>query len=328
MKNNSTHKNAFPVHQIEELFNKALVKRQGLNTNALRVINGEGDGLPGITLDRYNKHYVLQVFDDALENRADYIGRRILELVDAEYFIVKLRCWSDGLSLEDAPATILQGESSATVVTENGIDFNIDLHDAINSGLFLDMRSNRALVTAHAKGKRLLNGFSYTCSFGAYAKFYGALETVNVDISQKILSLGIENYKRNNLPYSEKEFIRADVMEYFDGLIKIGSVFDIIVMDPPSFSRHKGKTFSAKKSIGDIAQKSLKLLSDAGELFISTNNSSISKNVLKNIVTQEAAKEGIKLVSLKTVGQDIDFPGSGKVKESHLSGVWAKISKI
>ncbi len=327
MKNNSTTQKSFPVHQIEELLLAALKKREGLNTNALRVINGEGDGLPGITLDRYNKHYVLQVFDDALEKRAEYIGQRILEHVDAEYFIVKIRCWSDGLSLEDAPALILKGDSSDTVVTENGIDFNIDLHDAINSGLFLDMRSNRALVTSNAKGKRLLNGFSYTCSFGAYAKFHGAAETVNVDISQKILSLGIENYKRNNLPYSENEFIRADVMEYFDGLIKKGSVFDIIVMDPPSFSRHKGKTFSAKKSIGDIAQKSLKLLSDDGELFISTNNSSITKKGLKNIVTQEVVKSGFKLASLKTVGQDIDFPSSGKVKESHLSGVWAKISK-
>ncbi|MGL1903526.1 MAG: class I SAM-dependent methyltransferase [Fibrobacterales bacterium] len=326
MKNRKSD-DAVPVHRIPDLIADAEKKRAQIDGNVYRLINGVGDGLPGITLDRFNRHYVLQIFDESLAKRAEYIGKRFLDEVDADYFIIKMRCWSDGLSLEEAPVTVLKGDDPHTTVIENGVSFHIHVNDAINNGLFLDMRANRLLATEDMAGKTLLNGFAYTCSFGAYAKYFGATKTVNVDISQKILDAGKENYHLNGFDGDTESFVRADVIEYLELLKKNGTTFDLVVMDPPSFSRFKGKTFSAKKSLDFIAEMSLHLLTDNGTLFISTNNSSISSQTLKGVVSGCCAQLGYTLKSAQLVGQGVDFPGSGKVRESHLAGVLAKISK-
>ncbi|MGL1935674.1 MAG: class I SAM-dependent methyltransferase [Fibrobacterales bacterium] len=318
---------AVPVHRIPEIIAEAERKRAQIDGNVYRVINGVGDGLAGITLDRFNRHYVLQLFDESLAKRAEYIGRRVLDTVDADYFIIKMRCWSDGLSLEEAPVIILKGDDPHTTVIENGVSFHIHVNDAINNGLFLDMRANRLLATENMEGKSILNGFAYTCSFGAYAKHFGATKTVNVDISQKILDAGKANYELNGFEVDDESFIRADVIEYLERLKKSGTTFDLVVMDPPSFSRYKGKTFSAKKSLDFITETSLYLLNSEGTLLISTNNSSISTQTLKRIVNACCVKLGYTLKSAQLIGQGGDFPGSGKVRESHLAGVLAKISK-
>ncbi|MDA3797486.1 MAG: class I SAM-dependent methyltransferase [Kiritimatiellae bacterium] len=314
-------------HKIPEFFEKAVELRKGINSNTYRFFNGIGDGLSGITLDKFDKHYVMQIFNKDLEKRAEYLGIKFLSCIDAQYFIIKLRSSSDGLSLGHTQMIVLKDEpsSSETVVTENGRKFFIDCNDAVNNGLFLDMRDNRKKVTDGLRdGSTMLNCFSYTCSFGVYAATNGC-KTVNVDVSRKILDWGKKNYELNGLDDDEHQFVQSDVLEYLDKALAAGEKFSCVVMDPPSFSRNKKSHFSAKDSFYTLIKKSLLLLEPNGTIFVSTNNSALSHDFLHSCLVRAAGDTQRKILAFNKVGQGKDFRGSGKVRESSLCGILAWI---
>ena len=310
-------------HKIPDFFKEAVKRRQGIDSTAYRLFNGLGDGLAGVTLDKFNKHYVLQIFDKDLEKRAEYIGMKFLSCVDAEYFIIKLRCSSNGLSLNETPTIILKDTNSCseTIVVENGLVFFIDCNDAVNNGLFLDMRDNRKKLTAGlSEGSSMLNCFSYTCSFGVYSASNGC-RTVNVDVSRKILDWGRKNYELNDLVFDEGAFVQSDVLTYLDKALTDNLKFNSIVLDPPSFSRNKKSHFSAKDSFNELIYKSLQLLEANGTILVSSNNSSMSHAFFHSCLTQAATDAGRKVLAFNKVAQGRDFVGSGKARESSLCGL-------
>jgi len=312
-------------HKIPDFFEEAVKRRQGIDSTAYRVFNGIGDGLEGVTLDKFNKHYVLQIFDKDLEKRAEYIGMKFLSCVDAEYFIIKFRCSSDGLSLNETPTIILKDtkSSSETIVVENGLRFFVDCNDAVNNGLFLDMRDNRKKLTAGlSEGSSMLNCFSYTCSFGVYAASNGC-KTVNVDVSRKILDWGRKNYELNDLAFDEGSFIQSDVLTYIDSAINDKLKFSSIVLDPPSFSRNRKSHFSAKDSFNELIYKSLQLLETNGTILVSSNNSSMSHARFYSSLVDAANSAGRNILAFNKIGQGKDFAGRWKARESSLHGLLA-----
>ncbi len=314
-------------HKIPDFFEDAFKRRQGINSTAYRVFNGIGDGLEGVTLDKFNKHYVLQIFNKDLEKRAQYIGLKFLSCVDAEYFIIKLRCSSNGLSLKKFPTIILKDTDSCseTIVVENGLKFFIDCNDAVNNGLFLDMRDNRKnLESGLSSENSMLNCFSYTCSFGVYAASKGC-KTFNVDISKKNLEWGKKNYELNNLIFDEESFVQSDVLTYLDRAINEKLKFSSIVLDPPSFSRNKKSHFSVKDSFSELIYKSLLLLEAKGTILVSSNNSLMSHAFFHSLLVDAANSAGRKMVAFEKICQGRDFTGSGKVRESSLHGLLARM---
>jgi 23S rRNA (cytosine1962-C5)-methyltransferase len=312
-------------HKIPGFFEDAFKRRQGIDSTAYRVFNGIGDGLEGVTLDKFNKHYVLQIFDKNLEKRAEYIGLKFLSCVDAEYFIIKLRCSSNGLSLKEIPTIILKDTTSCskTIVVENGLKFFIDCNDAVNNGLFLDMRDHRKKLSAVLLSESsMLNCFSYTCSFGVYAASNGC-KTVNVDISKKNLQWGRKNYELNNLIFNQETFVQSDVLTYLDRAITEKLKFSSIVLDPPSFSRNKKSHFSVKDSFNDLIYKSLLLLEANGTILVSSNNSSMSHAFFHSLLVDGANRAGRTVLAFNKICQGRDFIGSGKVRESSLHGLLA-----
>ena len=187
------------------------------------------------------------------------------------------------------------------------------------------MRKNRKLVASYAKDKEVLNCFAYTCSFGVYCRKFGASRVTNVDISSKILRKGQENYRLNHLHVGRSEFVQDHAVQYMQWVAKRNNFFDIIILDPPSFSRYQGKVFSVKKDMPFMIEKALQALKASGILFISTNLSSISRPRMEEWVYAAAKKVQRKITEVNRLGQDIEFRGSGLMKESFLSALLVKI---
>jgi len=314
--------------QIPGLFEKAFRYREALSlsTNAMRLVNSKGDGLDGLIVDRFNKHFVVYILDAGWHPHKNIVREVLVGRFDIDYLLFKDRTVSDTRSAEKiAVEVVVDRQGSQTIVEENGLRFQVDLNDHLNQGLFLDMRNNRKLVASHAQNKEVLNCFAYTCSFGAYCRKFGATRVVNVDISSKFLKRGEENYRLNRLPTGRSEFLHEHALQYIERAVKRNNFFDIIILDPPSFSRYEGKVFSVKKDIPSMIEKALCALKSSGILFVSTNLSSISRAQLEEWSFRAAKKVQRKIVEIDRLSQDIDFRGSGLMKESFLSALLIKI---
>jgi 23S rRNA (cytosine1962-C5)-methyltransferase len=293
-------------------------------TNALRLVNGKADGLSGITVDKYDKHFVIQKFPIAskhtdIKQITDFIAKKY----DPDFLILKDRSVKAGSNPAEGfdSKIIISKTDSKTVVTENNIRFSVNVNDTLNTGLFLDMRANRSLIASLAKNKAVLNCFSYTCAFGAYCRKYGASRVVNVDINKKSLLRGEKNYSLNDIAWDSNEFIKSDSAAYMKGALKRENFFDIIILDPPTFSRSGKKIFSVKKDFSQLIELALKILNPKGSLFVSTNCSDVSHALLESFVRKPAAAVNRQPLKITALGQDADFPGTNTVKESYLAAL-------
>jgi 23S rRNA (cytosine1962-C5)-methyltransferase len=291
-------------------------------TNALRLINGKGDGLPGITLDRFDRHFLIQTYSSHPAVEPALLAEYIQSHLPADFIILKNRTLPAADCARQAQV-LLANTGSNTEVLENGLRFAVDLHDTVNPGLFLDMRANRLRLATLAKNRKVLNTFAYTCAFGAFACQGGASQVVNVDISRKYLEWGKRNYALNGLPVRPEEFVTANCAAFLKGASKWRNTFDLIILDPPSFSRHQGRTFTVKTQLPDLIAASLNILNPRGTLLVSTNHSEISPAQLERWVRQASKSLGWEPRRIELQGQDLDFPGSGTMKESHLAAVIA-----
>jgi 23S rRNA (cytosine1962-C5)-methyltransferase len=166
------------------------------------------------------------------------------------------------------------------VVTENDLNFKLKVDEGFSRGIFLDQKENRKLL-ADKKFKKILNCFSYTCAFGVYCAKSGAI-TYNVDLSKKYLEWGKENYQLNNVSLEGHYFYARDVFEF---LKKTDQKFDLIILDPPSFSRSKeGRVFSVEKDYQELLRLSKTKLEKNGSIFFSSNLDKWNKEDLKRNV--------------------------------------------
>ena len=167
-----------------------------------------------------------------------------------------------------------------TMATESFLNYKIDFAAGYSVGLFIDQRENRRFVKKMAP-KRLLNCFAYTCSFSVAAAAAGA-QTVSVDLSKKSLERGRENFGLNSLPTSGHRFIADDVLTVLPRLARRGEKFDMIILDPPTFSRsHSGKTFHVESDFEDLLSQALELTGRDGWILLSTNCSTLREKGLE-----------------------------------------------
>ena len=310
---------------LASLLTAAAKRREPLKTvtNALRLVNGQGDGLTGLIIDQYGQHFSAQIFDPAWHAQIRTIPDFLKKEFRPALFIVTDRAQSAASTPDAINHQIHIGtkDKALTVVKEYGLKFSVDLNDGLNAGLFLDMRHNRHAMGEKARGRRVLNCFAYTSSFGVHARHHGAREVINVDVSKRVLERAALNYELNGIIPSENEFIRADAALYIDRAIKKENYFDMIILDPPSFARSDGKVFQVKKDLPGLLANAVKILNPKGILFVSTNFNGLTHDDLEQMVI--AAADGRKAGAAVRVVQDADFPGSNRFKESYLVGVWA-----
>jgi len=285
---------------VERLLTTALAARVEClldeSTNAIRLINGDAEGIPGVVAEKFGDIIVLQVMEDRCQltkTALGGIGRFYMEWFGAKAVyrkvFVKDRAQPDrDVEAELKSSTPMLGRAvePAVEVLERGMKLEIRPYDGFAVGLFLDHRENRARVRELADGKRVLNLFAYTCGFSVAAALGGAASTVSVDISKAHLEWGKANFARNNIPLDTHQFIASDAFDYFKRARRQGRMFDLIIMDPPTFARMKKprRTFSIIEDLPTLVRESLLTLDRRGVMMVSTNCRRLSTGKLTELV--------------------------------------------
>jgi len=184
---------------------------------------------------------------------------------------------------ERVAPVLMTGDPEASlhaVVTERGVRFGIDFGAGYSAGLFIDQRANRAYVSQRAP-KRMLNTFAYTCSFSVVAALAGA-QTVSIDLSKKSLDRGRQNFELNALPIDGHRFLADDVLDVLPRLERRGEKFDVLILDPPTFSRgNKGRRWQVEEQIEDLLRAALELAAPSASVLISTNCTKLNRVALE-----------------------------------------------
>ena len=251
----------------------------GHQTNALRLFDGAGDGLPGLSIDDFAGRWIVQTLDEREPGFDPELGFRSL------YWKPLVKTFKVGLKH-------LAGEPVAAPfgVLESGLRYEIDFQAGFSPGLFLDQRINRSKLRSLSRGTTLLNTFSYTCAFGVAAAIGGA-STVNLDLSRHSLAWGKRNYELNGLSPGDHDFIFGDVFDWLGRFQRRGSKFDTIVLDPPTFSRgRKSKIFRIQDDYGTLADLAARCLNRDGRIFCSTNFRGMTFNEFLSLLKRAVAR--------------------------------------
>lgn len=295
-------------NDIWNLLEKAYQKRIGLKTitNAMRIVHGFDDGMDGLVLEQYHQHGVAQIFHQRWFKYRACLEEFMRKYCQIKHFVVKDRTQTASSDAHHIKMDVwVDGGSSKTIVEEYGVKFLVDMQETLNTGLFLDMRANRRKISLLAKNKKVFNGFSYTCSFGVHCRLQGAESVVNVDVSKKILEKGRENYVLNGLEPQKNELIRADVVEYLQKAVQKKNMFDVMIIDPPSFARHEGRVFHIKKDLPLLLKMAAHVLNPQGHLLIASNFTEIDHPFLLDMIEDAFCDRRIRLK--ECLGQDVDF---------------------
>jgi 23S rRNA (cytosine1962-C5)-methyltransferase len=292
------------------------------DTTAYRLVNGEGDFLPGIIVDVYGSFIVCQ----SLTAGADFLKPLVIEglvrLLSPRGIYEKSE---GGVRQEEGLANaagVLWGEEPPPLVEiqENGCRFLVNVRGGQKTGFFLDQRDNRALVGTMAQGKRLLNGFAYTGGFGLVAARNGAKHIVSVDSSEAALQLARKNWQLNNLPDVQGEFVQADMFAY---LREITEPFELVVLDPPPFIRRRQDLKVGITGYKEINLQALRLVAPGGQLFTFSCSQHLSAADFFQTVLFAAADARRNVRILKHLGPAADHSiNLAHPEGAYLKGLW------
>lgn len=284
------------------------------DTTAYRLVNAEGDGLPGLTIDRYGDFLMVQLYCAGWRIHLKTIARLVQELVEPLGIYEKTRPQKtrqlEAAGEDTHCGKLLQGVAAPPrlEVMENGLSFLVSLERGLNTGLFLDQRRNRRDLMSRVEGKRVLNLFAYTGAFSVAAAAAGARLVTSVDVSSGYTEWARRNFEVNRLNPKRHEFLTGDCLTVLSELAAKGSRYDVILMDPPSFSTTAKSRFTTRGGTSDLVTASMKLLVDGGLLMASSNHQKLDiADYLKELRRGALAAEcGLRVISL--AGQPEDFP--------------------
>ncbi len=292
------------------LFRLALERRailaEDAATTIYRLVNAAADGLPGVTVDRYATALVLSLYQDTAMPIERLLVETLVEAADSGCSVYLKRrprtaaTMSDTTAALAAPPTPAHGPRIGQLTAkENGLNYIIRPTDGLSVGLFADMRETRARVRGWAKGRSVLNCFAYTCGFGVAATIGGASRVVNLDLSRRYLEWGQENYAANGLAAPDRDFIFGDVVDWLHRFEKRDEHFDMIILDPPSFSTTKGSSFSAAHDYGQLAELAARIIVPGGTLLACTNHAGLNRRTFREMT----------LNGVRTAGRSANITG-------------------
>ena len=321
----------FPMNASFRL-RKALIDSE--ETNAYRGLHGASDGMSGWYVDRFADFLLSQAEGDI---RLEQV-RGLTGLPRAGVYHKRLERRLGGRSRKESAPELVEGRAApeSFVVRENGLSFEISFNEGYSVGIFLDQRDNRRkLLTGHVgvdfplygatqKGREVLNTFAYTCAFSVCAARGGARVT-SVDLSKKYLEWGKRNFALNQLDPSEHDFIYGDVFDWMGRLAKKGRSFDVVLIDPPTFSRSKEfGVLRVERDFSRFIEKALWLLRPDGVLFCASNASEWRPENFLAEIRNAIRKGGREIVQEKYYPQPPDFPIS-RDEPGYLKTVWMRV---
>ncbi|BAW96165.1 putative SAM-dependent methyltransferase [[Synechococcus] sp. NIES-970] len=278
---------------------------------AYRWLFGEGDRLPGITVDLYGEYAVIQTYMEAANGLLDWLVRALREVAPLQGILWRTKHLEN---LEDrstdSKTQLLWGKEPKgdITVTEHGLVFQVNLQTGQKTGLFLDHRENRKYLGEISRDKTVLNCFSYTGAFSFYALRGGASHVTNVDVGKQLADVAKTNVHLNHFNPQQHTFVTADCFDVLNRYAQEKQTFDIVILDPPSFAKNKKNRFAAIRAYTKLNALALQCVAPGGLLVSASCTSQVSPEAFKEMLSNAAASANKYLQIIHEAGQPIDHP--------------------
>lgn len=288
--------------------------------NTYRLVHGEGDNLPGLIIDVYDHTAVMQAHSAGMHLDRMAVAEALEEVMGdvIQHIYYKsettLPFKADLLATENG---FLKGGSPENVAMENGLKFHVDWLKGQKTGFFVDQRENRALLERYAKGRNVLNMFCYTGGFSFYAMRGGANLVHSVDSSAKAIDLTNENVSLNFPGDTRHQAFAEDAFKFLD---RMGDQYDLIILDPPAFAKHRDALRNALRGYTKLNAKAFEKIRSGGILFTFSCSQVVNKQDFRNAVFTAAAQSGRSVRILHQLTQ----PGDHPVNIYHPEGEYLK----
>jgi 23S rRNA (cytosine1962-C5)-methyltransferase len=312
-------------------------------TNAYRVAHAEGDGLPGLIIDRLGAYGVIELFSFAMYKRAGMLAQTLQEALqldevliradervqDAEGFRIPQRNSSGGRTTSPTgPQRERSPERKSTIITENGIKFQVDLTHGHKTGFFCDQRDNRLALTQLTEDADMLDACCYSGGFGVYAALQGKAKHVTcVDLDEDAIALATRNANINQVPRGHFETIHADTFVYLRQMKEKWRLFDTVVLDPPKFVPTRDSFAEGRAKYFDMNKLALGVVKPGGFFVTCSCSGLVSLEEFNNILRGAARSANRRVQVLKATGPGLDHPVMTDCPESgYLKCLWCRIT--
>lgn len=321
---------AFFVKRIQDaqLLREDIIERDGLT--GYRLIAAESDGLPGITIDKYQDYLVCQLLSAGSEFHKQTLVEALLEVFpDCNIYERSDVAVRKKEGLEEVTG-VLHGEEppKSVVIEENGVKISVDIVGGHKTGFYLDQRDSRQQAMKYVKDKEVLNCFSYTGGFGLYALKGGAKRVINADVSQPALDTAKFNAELNEFDISKKRavFLNADVFKLLREYRDQGTKFDVVIMDPPKFVSSKNNLTSGANGYKDINMLAMQILKPGGTLLTYSCSGLMSADLFQKVIADAAVDSGRQVKFIERFEQAADHPTDSAYPEGfYLKGFACKV---
>lgn len=302
---------AFWTHKLRRAFHyrQQLGFHHSAHTNCYRLVHAEGDGLPGLIIDIYNRTAVIQCHSIGMHKARMLITQALLELYGGHLEAVYDK------SAETLPeryaATVangyLHGMSTQRIALENDHSFLVDWEGGQKTGFFLDQRDNRSLCAKYARGKTVLNAFCYSGGFSIYALQAGAVHVDSVDVSKKAIELVEQNVALNVTQQERHRAYAADVLPF---LKNATGEYDLMIVDPPAFAKHLDKRHNAVQGYKRLNALAMQKIKPGGMLFTFSCSQVVDEPLFYNTIVAAALESGRQARVMHRLSQPPDHPVS------------------
>lgn len=323
--------------EVQRCTARALERRAALladvDTTALRLFHGAGDGVAGLVIERLGRALICQLHEGVLAVSEAALRGGILWLAERcaaqavylKHFPRERSGALERLAPELTDPQPWHGAATAPefAIRENSLQFLVRPYDGYSTGLFLEHRDNRARVRQYATERRVLNTFAYTCGFTVAAAAGGARETVSVDISRKFLNWGRQNLAANGVAGEQHTFVCADTLDYLQRARKHDHRFDVIILDPPTFARTRRpqRTFRISADLDRLVRAAVAVLAPEGRVLLATNHRGTTAEHLMQRMESAARAATRTCRQIERLPLPADFPNDPEYAKS----VWVQL---
>lgn len=294
--------------------------------DAYRLVHAEGDGLPGVAVDRLGDYILVYKYARVVDAYLDHVVSALAQQLDPKAIYLQDRVRPVTPEERRPGAALMHGSAAPPEieVVEDGLRYVVDVTAPVSPGLFIDLRQGRQWCEAMAKGRRVLNLFSFTGSLGLRALRGGASAVVNVDAAARSHAKCRQNLEASGLDPNACKPLTGDVFKHLEKLRQRGELFDLVIVDPPPFSRVKGRVFSALRDWHSLMQAIAPVVAPGGDVLAVSNATKLTEDELMNALGGGAAAAGRRARLIGERGLPPDFP----VPPAFSEGRYLKIRRL
>lgn len=311
---NDTIDSSFWKRRIQYALDYRLQVMDKEDLNAFRLIFGEADGFPGLTVDKFKDVLVCEVLSLGIDSRKDIIFKELLNVLKENNIEINaIYERNDSLIRNKEGMDTYKGyyyknekiSSSETIIEENGIKYKVDYENGQKTGFFLDQKKNRLAIRKIANGKKVLDCCTHTGSFSFNAIMGGAISSTALDISKSAIEMTKENAKLNNLE-DKMNYVVSDVFDYLDSIKK--GEYDFIILDPPAFTKSRKTLNNAIHGYKEINKKAMMKINRGGYFATASCSSFATPSVFMDMLKSASIEAGVELKLIEERRQSFDHP--------------------